>query len=223
MIIPVILEASLEEIKAKLALIDGAAPLVQIDIADGKVVEGKTFLDLEKILGIETKADIELHFMKDNPLGSLEQIGTLPCGLSQKVVKVSTEVKDNPWEKLWSFLNKAENLGFGKGLSLDPETPIATLTPFAQSLDFIQLLGVIPGKQGGKFIPQTLERIKLIKQKFPHIPLQIDGGVKKNNIQDILQAGVDNVVIGSAIFDSNNPQEEYETFVNLEKTLKEQI
>lgn len=217
MIIPVILEETLEGIETRIEQINGASKLIQIDIADENLVEGKTYLNLVKILEIETMSDLEIHLMVRNPFYFLEVLKQHPK--NKKVVKISTQVEafpeENSFKTLQEWLDKARDLKHLKtGLSLNPETPIKIIESYTDQLDFIQLLSVAPGKQGQSFNPKLLEKILQTKQKYPSIPLQIDGGINKDNLQSILQAGADNVVIGSAIFNTSSP---IEAFMNLER------
>jgi ribulose-phosphate 3-epimerase len=76
-------------------------------------------------------------------------------------------------------------------------------------------MGVIPGKQGNKFIPEVIQKISIFKEEFPNIKTQIDGGVNKQNIYEILKSGVDNVVVGSAIFNTSNPKDEMLEFLKI--------
>jgi ribulose-phosphate 3-epimerase len=222
MIIPAILENSLDEIERKITQIDGLAPLIQIDIADGGKVDDQTCLDLGEILKIETKSQLEIHLMVENPLAYLKVLEALPKELRKNVIKVSTqiEMKDCPLKKLGDWLSECKKLGLEKGLSLDPETPIKIIRPYINQLDFIQLLAVTPGKQGGIFKPEIIKKIKEAKQAFQNLPLQVDGGIKENNLATVLQAGADNVVIGSAILEENSPKEAYKNFEKIEKEWK---
>jgi ribulose-phosphate 3-epimerase len=138
---------------------------------------------------------------------------------NKKVIKISTQIEafpeNNSLKTLQEWLDSAKDIGHLKiGLSLNPETPIKILEPYTNQFDFIQLLSVAPGKQGQIFNPKLLEKIVQTKQKYPNIPLQVDGGINKDNLQTILQAGADNVVIGSAIFSASLPTE---ALMNLER------
>ncbi|HDQ88720.1 MAG TPA: hypothetical protein ENN92_01065 [candidate division WWE3 bacterium] len=202
-----------------MAILDGIAPLIQIDLADGVLVEGKTYLDLEKILETVKKSQVELHFMVEDPLKYLEALQTMPG--KDKVRKVSTQiVKDSPSEVLSSFLTKSKNMDLEEGLSLNPETPLTLLQPYIKNLNFIQFVAVTPGKQGGILQPETIEKITQARRLFPNTTLQVDGGIKKENIMEVLQAGVDNVVIGSGIFGERDPVSAYKEFVSIEKSYR---
>jgi len=215
MIIPGILEETIEKVREKVNQLEGAAPLIQIDIADGIQVEGKTTLDIEQILRIETPTRIELHLMVNNPLFYLEKVKNL--NRSRLIKKVSMHFEGFEKEYIKSFLHKAQNMELLTGISVNMETPIETLIPYRKELDFIQLLSVKPGKQGNIFAPAALKKVEHTKKLFTEPNIQVDGGVTKQNFLAILQAGADSVVIGSAIFSNKKPEEEYLSFVKEEQ------
>ena len=96
------------------------------------------------------------------------------------------------------------NSGCEAGLVLNPATPLNCLTHVIDKLDFVLMMSVNPGFGGQSFIPQTLDKIRLVKQTIQdsgkQIRIEIDGGVKVDNIRSIAEAGADTFVAGSAIF-----------------------
>lgn len=108
--------------------------------------------------------------------------------------------------------------GCKAGLAFNPATPLSYLDYVMDKLDLILLMSVNPGFGGQSFIPQTLGKIAQVREKITasgrDIMLQVDGGVKVDNIAEIAQAGADTFVAGSAIFG----QEEYEKVINAMRT-----
>jgi ribulose-phosphate 3-epimerase len=98
--------------------------------------------------------------------------------------------------------------GCQAGLVLNPATPLQVLDFVMDKLDVILLMSVNPGFGGQSFIPSTLDKLKLVKEKIiasgRDIRLEVDGGVKANNIADIAAAGADMFVAGSAIFSQDD-------------------
>ena len=209
MIIPGILQENIEDIRKDLETIKDFAHLVQIDFADGELVEGKTFLDLNKILEIDTPTKYDIHLMVKDPFPFLEVSST-------KIKQISAQAEAPVDLEKW--LNTAREKGYKAGLSLAPTTSWKRIEHLIPSVDFIQFLTVTPGKQAGPFQPQVLQTIREFHQKYLEIPIQVDGGIKETNIKLVLNAGVNNVVIGSAIMRAKNPMEAYKNF---ERILKE--
>ena len=98
--------------------------------------------------------------------------------------------------------------GCQAGLVLNPATPLSILEHVMDKLDMILLMSVNPGFGGQQFIPETLNKTRLVRNLIDKsgrdIRLEIDGGVKINNIKEIMQAGADTFVAGSAIFNTDD-------------------
>jgi ribulose-phosphate 3-epimerase len=101
-------------------------------------------------------------------------------------------------------LQLIKDSGCKAGLVLNPATPLHCLDFVMDKLDVILLMSVNPGFGGQSFIPTTLDKLRLVKEKIRasgfDIRLEVDGGVKANNIAEIAEAGADMFVAGSAIF-----------------------
>ena len=208
MIIPVILETEFEEIQRKIKLMESVSPLVQIDFADGKLVDGKTFLEIERLNEIKTPANFDIHLMVQNPVDYLNtQI--------KNCTKICAQIE--AFDQVDEFIKVAKTWGALVGLSINPETPIEKLNPYVKQLDFVQFMTIIPGAQGRGFKPEVLQNISAFRQKYPHIKIQNDGGTNETNLLDLKQAGVDDFIVGSAIFKSSNPAEKYLQLVNMIK------
>lgn len=189
MIIPGILEETFEGVQNKIALLEKEYSLLQIDIADGRLVEGETLTDPELLKKIKTNVKIQVHLMVENPLIYLD--GKLP-----NVESISTQIEA---QNVDVFLEKARELGYKVGLSLKPETSTQKLLPYLSRLDHVQFMTVEPGAQGRALETQVLEKIAQFRKENPDIVIQADGGINKENIKNVLNTGVNNVVIGSAI------------------------
>ncbi len=206
MIIPVILEKTWEDVLKKIHLIKGFSELIQIDIADDKLVEGKTFLNAFKLSELKIKPNLELHLMVENPLDYLKE--KIP-----NVIKVCSQIEapiDNH-----RFISRAREIGYKVGLSVNPDTNYAQLEEYLEDLDFVQFMDVVPGKQNQSLIPQVLSKIHNFRIKHPNMRIQVDGGVKVNNIENLLNAGVNDFVVGSEITKSLNLKQKYVQLVRM--------
>ena len=113
-------------------------------------------------------------------------------------------------------------LGCKAGLVLNPATPIECLNHVMDKLDMILLMSVNPGFGGQKFIPSTLQKLALVRQKIDahvgaggqEIWLEVDGGVKVDNIGEIVRAGADTCVAGSAVFGAPDADGGYRGVMN---------
>ncbi|WP_409500482.1 ribulose-phosphate 3-epimerase [Mannheimia glucosida] len=110
-------------------------------------------------------------------------------------------------------LQLIRDLGCKSGLVFNPATPLSYLDYVMDKVDVVLLMSVNPGFGGQSFIPSTLDKLKEVRRRIDesgyNIRLEVDGGVKINNIADIAAAGADMFVAGSAIFD----QPDYQTVI----------
>jgi len=213
MIIPGILEETFEKALERIKSVETVSPEIQIDIADGELVDGKTFFDIEKLGTIKLKSDLSLHFMVKNPANFLKRAHHLIPLFTKKIKGVSTVITQvTGFNQTEEFMNLAKKLKYKVGLSLNSDQDIISLDPFLDKVDLVQFMSVIPGKQGNEFIPTVLEKIKRFKSEYPALKTQIDGGINNTNLLQVLETGVDNVIIGSAIFNTENPKNEFLEF-----------
>ena len=109
-----------------------------------------------------------------------------------------------------STVHHIKELGCKAGVAINPATSPQALEYVLQDVDMVLIMSVNPGFGGQKFIPQSLDKIKKLKQmidaKNYNVDIQVDGGVSVDNIHDIVTAGANIVVAGSAIFGKDNIQ-----------------
>ena len=109
--------------------------------------------------------------------------------------------------------------GMLAGVSLNPHTPISGLEDIINDVDMVLLMSVNPGFGGQKFIPRSLHRIAelrdMIDRNHSEALIEVDGGVSRDNIQQIIDAGADAVVAGNAVFGSQDPAAEIDYMKNL--------
>lgn len=234
MIIPAILEQEPNEALNKITLFAGVAPKIQLDIADGELVRGKTFLDLSFLESLNTfsnKTDvkdvptphttninhtsrqpqppqIQLHLMVQNPEIFILFI---PSFIKEVCVQIEAFMYRHLSLEAFDDVLKAKNIKIG--LSFNHATPFEDFDYFINQCDFIQFMTVDPGAQGRAFIMESLDKISRFKEKYPHKVLQVDGGIAQDTLPMVLEAGANHLVMGSAIFKSNDPVKSYHNFV----------
>ena len=105
-------------------------------------------------------------------------------------------------------LQLTRDLGCKNGLVLNPATPLSALDHVLDKIDMVLLMSVNPGFGGQSFIPQTLDKIRQVRARLDTcdqpVRLEVDGGIKVDNIAAVKQAGADTFVCGSAVFDSSD-------------------
>ncbi|MBK5263248.1 MAG: ribulose-phosphate 3-epimerase, partial [Peptostreptococcaceae bacterium] len=110
-------------------------------------------------------------------------------------------------------------LGVKAGVSINPATSLSTLDYILEEVDLVLIMSVNPGFGGQKFITSALEKVEALKEirEFHHLnfEIEIDGGITLENLEEVVSAGVDIVVAGSAVFGAENVEERTKAFVNL--------
>lgn len=200
MIIPAILEKEFSEVKKKVAELDQYSATFQIDVIDGKVTDGETFLDIKLLDSIETESTFEVDLIVDNPQDYVEE-------RVLSVFKISANIKAT--DKIPEFIEKAKALDYVVGISVNLDTPLELLEPLLSEIDYVQFMDIQPGKQGRKFDKKVIEKVKEFIKEHPSIEVQVDGGIDEEILQEIKDLGIKNYVIGSTIFESPNPVETY--------------
>ncbi|MCA9308056.1 RpiB/LacA/LacB family sugar-phosphate isomerase [candidate division WWE3 bacterium] len=194
-LIPTILETDLTKIRDLLQSLETVTDLIQIDIADNKLVQGLTYLDINKILEIPTSAELELDLMVENPL---EYLPKQECNVKKIVLHVeSHNVKE--------AINKAKILGLGVGIAINTTTNITELDQYLSDVSYVQFMTVTAGGQGRPLDENVLKTIKEFAQKNT-IKMQADGGINKDTLSKVYASGIRNFVVGSAIVKKQSPQ-----------------
>ncbi|MEK7212929.1 MAG: hypothetical protein AAB678_00630 [Patescibacteria group bacterium] len=211
-IIPAILTPRFEDFASQIKKLEPFSKLAQIDVMDGEFVAGSSFTDVEKINGLKTKLNFELHLMVKNPLQEMEKwMGV------KNITRVifHLEAAPNPQKIINTLRGKCAQVG----LAVNPETPLTVLEPYYKLVDVVLFMTVHPGEQGAKFLPEVGDKIKefnKLTKNSNHRPLvAVDGGINKHNIAGVKSWGVDIFYVGSALTQAKNLKKSYEELIQL--------
>ncbi|PIS22036.1 hypothetical protein COT50_04140 [candidate division WWE3 bacterium CG08_land_8_20_14_0_20_41_10] len=208
MIIPGIFEETIEKAVQEINLMGNIAPKIQLDIADGLMVDGKTFLDLGFLQDFRIIAELQLHLMVQKPESFLL---TLPPLVKDVCAQAEAFMYNPLCIESYHDVLKAKSVRVG--LSFNPQTPFEDFEDCIKQCDYAQFMTVNPGAQGRPFIMQSLDKIARFKEKYPNTRLQVDGGITTETMRMVVKAGANDVVVGSQIFKSTNPAQTYQDFV----------
>ena len=195
---PSILSADFGRLAEDVKLIEqGGAHLVHVDVMDGHFVPNISFgAAVMKSLCGRTSLPFDVHLMIENPDAYLEDFMTSQT----EYITVHQEACVH----LHRTLQHIHDVGAKDGVSINPATPLFMLEEVLEEADLILIMSVNPGFGGQKMIPKTLQKIRELKARREADGLkyliEIDGGVKVDNIAEVKAAGTDIIVAGSAVF-----------------------
>lgn len=205
-IVPAILENTKEQFSEKISRVVKLPGIqrIQVDFGDGVFISNKNILSVSEIDTLNPAFHWEAHLMVKEPKDFLDyQI----CGF--KTILVHYEAYKH-LDNLKEALSELRNLGIKAGVVINPPTPVSKLAEFKSLADEFLIMGVNPGYQGQAFIEKTIDRVKELRQLIPNAIIEVDGGVSADNIGQLVQAGTDLLVIGSALVKLPNILEAYE-------------
>jgi ribulose-phosphate 3-epimerase len=204
-IAPSILSADFRRLGEQIAEVEQAgASYVHVDVMDGHFTPNLTVGPfIVEWVRKATKLPIDAHLMIENPdnfIGAFARAGA-------NMISVHPEATYH----LDRTLNHIRQAGCQAGVVLNPATPLAMIEEVVAEIDYVLLMSVNPGFGGQKFIPSSLDKLRrlrnLIRMKSSPARIEIDGGVGLNNVAEVVAAGAEILVAGSAVFGAENPAE----------------
>lgn len=205
-IAPSILSADFSKLGQEVVKLHNAgADFIHIDVMDGEFVPNITF-GMPVIKAIRNKTDkvFDVHLMINNPQRYIDEF----IAAGADIITLHYEAERH----LDRAIQYIKSKGVKAAVALNPATPTMVLKDIIADLDMVLIMSVNPGFGGQKFIPYSLDKIKEVKEMSikannPNILIQVDGGVDKNNVKDVIEAGANVIVAGSAVFGDGNIEE----------------
>jgi ribulose-phosphate 3-epimerase len=202
-IAPSILSADFARLGDAVRMAEAAgADLIHIDIMDGHFVPTLTLGPrlVASLRGL-TRLPLDVHLMVDNPRHFI------PLFAEAGADWISIHVEAS--QHLHKDVTIVRDLGRRPGVALNPATPLQLIDEILPELDFVLLMTVNPGWGGQAFIPSSRAKIRNLRETIRArqlaVEIEVDGGVKPDNLKDLLDDGVEVVVAGSAIFEAADP------------------
>jgi ribulose-phosphate 3-epimerase len=207
---PSILSADFSNLYEDVSKVERAgAELLHIDVMDGHFVPNITIGPLVvEALRPRSKMVFDVHLMIENP--DLYIPHFVKAGAD--IISVHAEACTH----LHRTIQNIKEHGAKAAVALNPATPLDVLEYVIDDLDMVLLMSVNPGFGGQKFIGTVLDKIKKLKEmansRNLNIDIQVDGGVKLDNLKEVVEAGANVIVAGSAVFGTKNVEETVKEF-----------
>jgi ribulose-phosphate 3-epimerase len=173
------------------------------DIMDGHFVPNLTFGPpvIASLRKAQKDAYIDCHMMVSEPAKWIEPLKK--AGASGVTFHVESEMPEGGVPAMIKMIRDA---GMKVGMVLKPATSVDALYPFVDELDLVLIMTVNPGFSGQKFMPEMMSKVKSLREKWPSLNIQVDGGLSASTIDAAAEAGANVIVAASAIFGSDDRQ-----------------
>ena len=212
---PSMLSADFKELGNEIrAIEEHGAKYLHFDVMDGIFVPSISFgMPVLKSIRSGTNLVCDVHLMITEPIRYVEDFAKAGADLITIHLEACEDVD--------ATIDKIRECGCKVGISIKPKTPVSAMEPYLEKVDMILIMSVEPGFGGQKFIPESLEKIaqtkKMIDEKGLTVDIQVDGGIYTHNVEDVLKAGANIIVAGSAIFNGDTKQNTIEMMDILKK------
>lgn len=212
---PSILSSDFSKLGEQVSLIEKAgAQIIHVDVMDGHFVPNISYgAAVMKSLCGKTKLPFDVHLMIENP-----------DKYAKDFVTEQTEfivVHQEACPHLHRTVQYIKSLGVKAGVAINPATSLSTLDFILEEVDLVLVMSVNPGFGGQKFIKSSLAKVEALKQiKDTHslkYEIEIDGGIGLDNAKEVVDAGADMIVAGSAVFGAPDIEQRVRDFINILK------
>ena len=178
------------------------ADLLHCDVMDGHFVPNLTIGPplVAKLRAALPDVFLDVHLMVERPGLFVEPFAKAGANLCSFHLEITRPFHPAGVDGE-ALIDRIHDLGMAAGMVINPYTPAEPLEPFLEKLDLVLVMSVVPGFGGQAFMPQVLDKTRWLRDRLPgHTRLEMDGGVTADNVGRVVEAGVDTIVAGTAVF-----------------------
>lgn len=202
LIAPSMLSADFLHLEKDVEMVNRYADIFHLDIMDGVFVPNLSYgFPIVEAIARRAEKPMDVHLMIVQPERYVDRFAAIGANM----ISFHLNASENPS----AVLAQIRKHGVGAGLVINPDIPVEELYPYLKECDFVMLMGVYAGFGGQKYIPETTQRLRSLKNEIVRqgldVKIEVDGGVTPENVSEIVGAGVDIVVAGSAVFKASDP------------------
>lgn len=206
-IAPSILSADFANLERDIKIVEnGGADYLHVDVMDGNFVPNIS-IGLPVVQSVRKITDmvLDVHLMIDRPLRYVGDFAK--AGADIVVFHLEADLPENIFEAI----DIVKSLGKRVGLSIKPKTPVEMLWPFMELLDMVLIMTVEPGFGGQEFMVEQMTKVRALRSHIDReglsCEIEVDGGINPETARTCIEAGVDVLVAGSAVFKAQEPAE----------------
>ena len=205
-IAPSLLAADFLHLEKDVQTVNRHADIFHLDIMDGSFVPNISFgFPVVEAVASLAEKPLDVHLMIVHPEKYIPRFARLGAAMISFHYEAALEESA-------ATLDLIHENGAKAGIVINPDCPVEKIFPYLGQADFVLLMSVFAGFGGQKFIPETLDRIRAVREELkrigrPNVGIEVDGGVSPANAGELARAGATILVAGSAVFKAQDPAE----------------
>ncbi len=208
LITPSILSSDFSKLQEEVDSVSPYADWLQIDVMDGHFVPNLSF-GAPVAKWIKTEVPIDIHLMVSNPKDRIQEF--LDIDVASITFHAEAVKKEEDRRELIAMIRAG---GAKAGIAINPETPLDNIGEVLNDIDMVLVMSVHPGFGGQEFIEHVLSGVKTLRNAYPDLMIQMDGGIDESTAPTCIEAGANNLVSGSFIFEAADRRMAIETLRN---------